>query len=258
MLNQKIMSLRKHIQASLALWFHVWLQLDRHALFHRLCCPKRHNLRSGGGISPSGTASPWPPIGKGFKAILCVKPGAYCWECRGEEQVLELDFQFHGSQNTQGFFFVKLRVLREFFCSLSMPTWPCSFRAISFSDFVLQTSSVAHSKSSLLHISAALKEETTPWSACWEHCFLRLTTQSNQSQKLRHFIVMAISMPNFSPQASATQAAELFKRRQEKVFMEGKNSFLLSSYSHMDEMFLLKLSKKFTFEQRPRALFEQF
>lgn len=76
--------------------------------------------------------------------------------------------------------------------------------------------------------------------------------------KLRHFTVMAISMPNFSPQASATHTAELFKRRQQKVFMEGKNSFSLSSYSHMDEMFSLKLSKKFTFEQRPRALFEQF
>lgn len=71
--------------------------------------------------------------------------------------------------------------------------------------------------------------------------------------KLRHFIVMAISMPNFSPQASTTHTAELFKRRQQKVFMEGKNSFPLSSYSHMDEMFSLKLSKKFTFEQRPRA-----
>lgn len=51
MLSQKIMLLRKHIQPSLALWFHMWLQLDRHALFHRLCCPKGHNLRSGGHIS---------------------------------------------------------------------------------------------------------------------------------------------------------------------------------------------------------------
>lgn len=69
---------------------------------------------------------------------------------------------------------------------------------------------------------------------------------------------MVISMPNFSPQASATHAAKLLKRRQQKISMEGKNSFPLSSYSHMDEMFSLKLSKKFTFEQRPRALFEQF
>lgn len=69
---------------------------------------------------------------------------------------------------------------------------------------------------------------------------------------------MAISMTNFSTQASATHTAELFKKRQQKLFMEGKNSFPLSSYSHMDEMFSLKLSKKFTFEQSPRASFEQF
>lgn len=69
---------------------------------------------------------------------------------------------------------------------------------------------------------------------------------------------MAISMPDFSPQASATHTAVLLKRRLQKVFMEGENSFPLSSYSQMDEMFSLKLAKKFTFEHRPRALFEQF
>lgn len=50
--------------------------------------------------------------------------------------------------------------------------------------------------------------------------------------KLRHFIVMAISMPNFNTQVSATHA-ELFKRRQRKVFLEGKNSFPPSSNTLM-------------------------
>lgn len=55
------------------------------------CAVQRDIISDLGGVSPSGTASPWTPIGKAFKAILCVKPGAHRWEstpllCHGEKQ----------------------------------------------------------------------------------------------------------------------------------------------------------------------------
>lgn len=55
------------------------------------CAVQRDIISDLGGVSPSRTASPWTPIGKAFKAILCVKPGAHRWEstpllCHGEKQ----------------------------------------------------------------------------------------------------------------------------------------------------------------------------
>lgn len=125
------------------------------------CAVQKDIISDLGGISPSGTASPWTPIGKAFKAILCVKPGlctpAMSWGvlnssvlyslslccqrsassacvpesglspipthphlipthslqslevtcrsrgCRNSHSA-RLDFQFHGSQNTQKLF----------------------------------------------------------------------------------------------------------------------------------------------------------
>lgn len=134
---------------------------------------------------------------------------------------------------------------------------PCCFKPISFSSFMLY--SFRCSQQILLAAPFTSFEGRNKTLKCMLSTWFSKARNSVKSQpKLRHFIVMAISMPNFSTQASATHAADLFKRRQQKLFMEGKNSFPLSSCSHMDEMFSLKLSKKFTFEQNPRASFEQF
>lgn len=55
------------------------------------CAVQRDTISDLGGLSPSGTASPCTPIGKAFKAVLGVKPGAHGWAsaallCAGEEQ----------------------------------------------------------------------------------------------------------------------------------------------------------------------------
>lgn len=146
-------------------------------------------------------------------------------------------------------------MLYKAFCSSPNSTHPCCFKAVFFSGFVpcsgacsLQIFLTA-SFTTFVEGNEILKCMLSTW------YFLRLLTQSNKSQNqdILQLQLFQCQILTYRPQPLCCRTIQ-----KKKGFTEGKNSFPLSSHSHMDEMFLLKLSKKSTFEPSPRAAFEHF